>query len=310
MYQGGIYLDKAYLRESGFKPTGENQYFRKTGNIYAVLKTDNNMYSLTGYCSPTFDGIDSEADVFIRDRTQELGFTPGSYYVSGRVVLTMASVDEGSLSELLPKALEFLDEVIEKFDMLPSCANCCRRSELSLFVMKGNTMPVCDVCKGQLELKIKQDEIIRNSVDPNRLDIRHPIFDRGPLLRAVFIGIQGGILGSAIALTMVFLGAIIIFFRLMPWVPGAAAGFYTMKGLLKIDYCSHRLRTIIGLLASIITLFIFSIINILVLGSLFSNTFPFGTYFLGGNVGIIQIAVGLGGFFLSAAIAYFIDIHS
>lgn len=307
-------MDREYITESGFSDAGNGSYYKMAGDICVMLQTEKDKYNIKAYCCPTFQGLDSEVDLYIRTHVRDINLLLGSGYVSGEVLLEFPEEANGKISEYLPSSLEFIDKLIKKYDMLPACLICHRTSVLSMFEKEdGSLIPVCDVCRGEQELLAKHQRIIKNSFDPNSLVYKHPILDRGPLDTALIAGIKGGLLGSLVAVIFAILSIVLRIFALLPWIPGAVAGAYTMSVLVKIDYRADRLRTLIGSITSIATMFIISIINVFIVSGIIPLGFDARSFFSfsgvasGGGWGIVQIAVGLAGFFLSEAVVYFLN---
>ncbi len=299
-------MDRNIIFENGFAAAGSGSYYKIEKDICMILSSENEKYNIKAYCSPTFQGLDSELDLYIREHAAERGLLPGSGYVSGEVLLEFSPDAEDNILVYISAALEFIDELIGKYDMLPACMICHRTSVISMYKKDdGSLIPVCDVCRGEQELLSKHEKIIKDSFDPESLVYKHPILDKGPLKRAVFAGIKGALIGSVAAIICSVLGLTFEIFQHTPWIPGAAAGFITMKEIIKIDYRANRLRGFIASLTAIILMFCFSLINVLLVSRIFNIYINIPSFSVG-SFGIIKIAVGLGGFFLAEAIVFFL----
>ena len=296
--------DKELIKSLGFEELKENVYTIIVNEMYLLLYTDSTVYDFVLNCSPAKGELDFEIDNFLREKTRNSTCIFVSYTVGKLELKYNISSDEYNKINL-QTAVELVRETIEKFDLLPSCSICRRNCALQIYFYENNIHTVCDVCKGEIELRKKHENIIAES-RVQSTDRNKSTEETRPLDDTLIAGIKGGAIGAAAAIILTILGTVIRFLGMIPWVPGAIAGFYTMHKVCSIDYLNTAFKTLIAGAMSLAVMFSISLIGVTLFCAVTGmNAGYVLSSFFSGLAGLLTLALGIGGFLLGMAARYF-----
>lgn len=302
---------------AGFEEVDGQGYTMKIREIPVLLLPDNSVLDFVLYCTPSRGEPDHEIDHFLRQETAGSACIFVSYS-AGMMELKYGMGSEEYDKINLRTALEVIRQVTRKFDMLPACALCHRNGEMSVYYNGKTLQTVCDVCRGEDELRNKHQRIIENSRASNMMKTNpedtkkiQSVIETNPLHDVCIASIKTALLTMVVSMVLFLLGQAVSFFSMLHWLTGGIAGFYLMRKLLRIDYMATFTKTIIGSLITIVLVIVISFINSSIVMSILwlGSGIHFVTGYLQNSFFIIVLAVSLGGFFLGEAAAYFTNTY-
>ncbi len=313
--RGKCMLNTEILKEFGFEPVTEGYYVSKIGEISVLLEETDSELKFIVYCAPARIDTDYEPDTFLKKVTSGTGCKHASYAAREIRLIFCSGTDEIAM-ENVRSAQEAIKKVYQEFDLLPSCMKCGRVTKVKMYTDDDKPGPICDVCRSEDALRRKHEKIIEASHAKPEISFEDNFFysvkvTAGPAIRA---GVKAGLIGGAIAFLFAMFGIGVNVFYLLYWIPGTVAGYLTAHNIQTMSGClTSASRYVIGTISSLTTIFIISFIGmcitlLLLQGTLLINIVAFLGTFFRSFLGLMQIALGLSGFFIAEVFTLVIDL--
>ncbi|MBQ8134415.1 MAG: hypothetical protein IJ192_08435 [Clostridia bacterium] len=297
------------LNELGFDEIKEGYYAKKIGEILVILEKIGSEMQFTSYCASTKIESDYELDSFLKKTIAGTGCKQASY-ANKKLELRFYFGTEDMALENIRTALDVIEKTYQEFDLLSACMKCGRIANVKLYVDDEIIQFKCDVCSSEDALRKKHEKNIADSRSKPEVPLKQSdvYYMKNAASAAAKGGFYAGLAGGIIALVMSMIGLILPVFNMMMWIPGIIAGYITIHKVVTIDCMSSSFRYLIATLCALVTIFACSFVGMEIV--LFLSTggsvmmINLGDFFKS-FVGIMQIVLGLGGFFAAELFTFF-----
>ena len=301
-------LNTEILNELGFESLKEGYYVSKIGEISVLLEETDPELKFIVYCAPARIDTDYEPDTFLKKVTSGTGCKHVSYAAREMCLIFSPETDEIAL-ENIRSALDVIEKLCQEFDLLPSCMKCGRVTAVSICTDGDWPGTICDVCRSEDMLRKKHEKIIEKAHAKSQTSLKTKMINSllGSTGAVIKGGILAGLIGGFIAFIISLFGMVHNGFFLLFWIPGIIAGYLTAHNIQTIS--DRMSRYVIGTISSLATIFLCSFIGmcIILLILIQEIRIDLGKFF-SSFLGIMQIALGLGGFFIAEVFTIVIDL--
>lgn len=263
-------INDEIMTGNGFKRMRGRNFAKKTGDIIILAQDmgEKAVFTVWGE-SPTVDFGDEIAR-YIKGISGNMDYISSDYEKS-RLSVHCDLSDGKNTAEKIKSAVDIIEKVKEKYDLVSVCSECGRRGPVEILCNESGAKTICGVCSSEHELQEKHDRIKQGYQQRQNSSRVLGIFDKNTLVICLFAGLLPGILGGLVCFTIMVLGFYVPQFYLFIWIPTSLCGFYTMKKVNKADHMPLIIRFLISTLVFLFILAAICLIGIFIISKITST---------------------------------------
>ena len=293
---------KSYImEENGFSQIRIDCYFKKIHDITLMAEEKDRELFLFSYCASPLIDNEYDIDSYFKQKIDGLTYSKAIYGGRKLEIRFSERCDESDM-ENIRTVSDVLTDLSNHFDLLPTCMKCGNVTPVKLYNDESGVQILCDVCRGENELKQKHEKIIEEHKAQADGD-NEKYISIMPLKVSVKIALKGGLIGIAVYMFMLLLA---IFTHpavaLMPWIPSAIAGYYTSSRVNKMDvYSGHIIRVVVSSVVCVL----FMMLLMIILGQIVMGSSGL-LFMFNNNYHLIFIALIIMGYFGAFVLSFII----